>query len=1027
MKKRIFFIVAVFLSLISAKGQTLPTFSSSDGETWYYIQFRNGNAVLQDMGNGAQLLTKEAIRSDAQLWKVVGSKESNRIVNKSGRSLFYDTSKSRFVTSSSSSSTLNLVATTNGSFKPAWEIHLTGDNSKAMNQFGGAGIGKELGIWDANDPNNPLLFIPISEIEIKDVAPAKLDEYRYLPFTRFRPDNLSTLWYTKPVTAETVANPWMEYALPIGNGQFGGMIYGGIHQEMVQFNEKTVWTGSATQRGAYQSFGNFYIEDLSNLFSTTDNAKSCKKYVRYLDLSNATAVTSWQSPDNKVTYKREYIASNPDNCIVIRLSASELGKINNKFYIYNAVGRNPMYTTDGEGGFASKLTTVNYNARFKVIPTGGTMTADESGITVKGADEVLIVFAGATNFDPITPSYTSGDATSLASLIDQRLQNAAAKSWNDLYTAHVNDYLSLFNRVELTIGEIANNFSTPELVDRYNSASSNVTGKEPASLMLEKLYFDYARYLLISSSRGVDTPANLQGIWNSVSNPPWESDIHSNINVQMNYWPAEATNLSELHDKFLNYIYDMAIVQPQWKQYAKKSGQTTGWTCFTQNNIFGHSNFAENYVIANAWYCMHLWQHYRYTLDLDYLKNKAFPAMKSCADFWQERLVLAKDGTYECPNEWSPENGPARENATAHAQQLTWDLFNSTLKAIEVLGADAGVTAQYVTDLKNKFSKLDDGLETEKKNGKDILREWKYSLYTVGENKHRHMSHLICLFPGSQVAPGSPYFAPAINSLMDRGDASTGWSMGWKINLWARALNGNHAHQILHNALRHAKSYGTDQSSGGIYYNLFDSHAPFQIDGNFGACSGVAEMLLQSHTDTIHVLPALPAVWETGSIKGLRAIGNFQVDEYWEKGKATKIVITSDGGKACAVRYPNINNALVVSSNGTKIEPTIVREDCISFPTTKKETYSIFMSGELPSSINGVISKDEITITANGRNITVNGGDVKSVKITNMEGKELMSTKHRTFSIPSTFGHLFIVLAIKENGSFVSQRVMLNN
>lgn len=278
-----------------------------------------------------------------------------------------------------------------------------------------------------------------------------------------------------------------------------------------------------------------------------------------------------------------------------------------------------------------------------------------------------------------------------------------------------------------------------------------------------------------------------------------------------------------------------------------------------------------------------------------------------------------KDGTWVAPNEWSPEHGPGREDAVAHAQQLIYQLFSTTLEAAQILGAEAGVSAEWIAELTHKLAKLDKGLHTEQHEGQTLLREWKYSPVTAGEKGHRHMSHLMALYPFNQVTPQSEYFAPIINSLNHRTDASTGWSMGWKINLWARALDGDRAHKILYTALKHSESYGVNQHKGGIYYNLFDSHAPFQIDGNFGATAGVAEMLLQSQHARLSLLPALPTAWGAGSVSGLRAVGGYVVDMDWSEGRLIKASITAQHRGICTVELADAKGYELRTDKGKRV------------------------------------------------------------------------------------------------------------
>ncbi len=418
----------------------------------------------------------------------------------------------------------------------------------------------------------------------------------------------------------------------------------------------------------------------------------------------------------------------------------------------------------------------------------------------------------------------------------------------------------------------------------------------------------------------------------------------------------------------------MAVNHSEWQKWAQLQGQDRGWTCFTENNIFGGvSAFKNNYVIANAWYATHLWQHYRYTLDYAFLK-KVFPAMLSASQFWMDRVELASDGTYEAPNEWSPEHGPDSQDGVAHAQQLIYDLFNNTLEAITILGDDANISSDDFSKLIDRFQKLDKGLATETytgswgtsaiSSGTTILREWKYSTYTAGENGHRHMSHLMCLYPFSQVHPGTDLFNAAVNSLKLRGDGATGWSMGWKINLWARALDGDHAHTILNNALAHSNG------GAGVFYNLFDSHAPFQIDGNFGACAGIAEMLMQSNSGTIRILPALPSAWASGHITGMKAVGDVTVDIAWENGKATCVKLTNNGGQMVRVLYKNLKDAKLYI-NDIPSTMSVGSDNTVSLSGAKGTTYVFDFDGSyIPT---GITTATEVNSSAGGKTYNVSG------------------------------------------------------
>ena len=906
----------------------MPTFCTDDAtDAQYYIISFKRTGKCMSVGSDGCIRLLDASGLSTQQWKLVGSSDNFQMVNKDGQYIIVSSQSVSTTEGGPNPTPLRASSTAQpGGFSLAQSSNTTNGvgfeikaNQKTgyqyVNMWGSPSTQNTLGFWESGDQNNVVGFS-------KPNAMGGATEYKTVGITGYVPVHPLTLWYDEPATtAQLYAggqgySNWMEYSLPIGDGQFGASLFGGAYKDEIQFNEKTLWSGTAAQSpkggsgyGKYENFGSVFAEDLSGCCGTT-TATAATGYLRQLDLTTATGLTQFTDPAG-VTYTREYIASNPAHVVAAHYTATDGGKLSLRFTLVpgSVLDAETSYT-EGTATFGGKLDLVSYRAVMKVVPVGGKLSTTDEGIEVEGADEVLVVLAGGTDYDISSPTYIAG-TSSLASDIEARAAAAAEKGWQALYDEHLTDYQNYFGRLDFQLDGTSNTMTTNKLIDTYNG------GKGDNALMLEQLYFAYGRYLEIASSRGVDLPSNLQGIWSNMAQPAWNADIHSNINVQMNYWPAEPTNLSDMHLPFLNYIWNMAENHSEWQRWAKQEGQDRGWTCFTENNIFGGvSSFKTNYVIANAWYATHLWQHYRYTLDRDYLK-RVFPAMMSASQFWMDRLKLASDGTYEAPQEWSPEHGPDAEDGVAHAQQLVYDLFDNTLKAIDVLGDDANVSADDLADLKNKFAKLDNGLHTETYSGNwgtdriasgtTILREWKYSPYTATTEgrDHRHMSHLMCLYPFSQVEPGSELFDAAVNSLRLRGDGATGWSMGWKINLWARALDGNHARTILNNALRHSNG------DAGVFYNLFDSHAPFQIDGNFGACAGMAEMLMQSNSGTIRILPALPSAWSAGHIHGMKAVGDFTVSIDWKDGKATRLTIVNNQGETAPVICEGIGKAKV--------------------------------------------------------------------------------------------------------------------
>lgn len=751
------------------------------------------------------------------------------------------------------------------------------------------------------------------------------------------------LWYTRPARDYGVSNPWMEYALPIGNGHLGACLYGGVNSDEIQFNEKTLWTGTLDDLGAYgqyKNFGSLFVENLS--------PHQTSRYNRFLDLDTGEGGVDYEADVSR--YSRRYLASWPDDVIVARYKVEGEELLNVSITLCPGEDINATevsYSAEGEGHFSGQLPMVAYAACFKVVAKGNkaVVGADEKGVTVKGAKEILVFLSAATDYDAQSPDFSSHEDVTLYMV--QHVKKASKSTWNQIRSRHQKDYQTLFGRVNLQLGSARSDVPTDELIRHYNDSMQGTTAERR---YLEQLYFAYGRYLLMSSSRGVSVPSNLQGIWNDRSHAPWGADIHSNINVQMNYWPAEVTNLSETHLCFLDYIINMAN-RPNWQRVAHDFAHVRhGWTCLTENNIFGGmSTWASNYFVANAWYCSHLWQHYRYTLDKDFLQ-RAFPTMWNCAQFWMERMVKDVDGKYVAPDEFSPEQyDHMSEHGTAHAQQLIYALFCAVQQGIRILGEErCGLAKEEIRSLSNYVTHTDNGLHTEIYladttvhegwtnprhgvwRGDTILREWKYASYEVSRDpNHRHLSHLVALYPLGDIYPNSPYFRPAVRSLQLRGDEATGWSMGWKVNLWARAHDGDHAHRILRNALHHSESYDVDEHKGGIYYNLFDSHAPFQIDGNLGVCAGMAEMLLQSHTDTLQLLPALPSAWPDGGVTGLRAVGALEVDEVWQNRELLHATIHSKRGGKCVVRYPGLVAYKAVDSRGRSVKAKALDESTV--------------------------------------------------------------------------------------------------
>ena len=1019
---------------LSAMAQSeLPTFTAQDkldAATYYHIRFKNGGVELVDKGTNAKVSTAYGRKNDAQLFAFIGTKDNFVLRSKNGNYLAYLNNRMTSVKEVAKAEALSILNSPNFG-KGYYVIARKSDSGNSFNPYGGTGVGKDIGFWQNNDVNNSLYF-PLPDDVSTPTYSAYRDEftqkeYAFTANNSFNPERPLTLWYVKP--AMGVANPWMEYSLPLGNGHLGASLFGGIQVDQIQLNEKTIWTGTPTaigNHGGYHNLGGIFVHDLSENFNNKD--KRAFNYSRFLDIERGIGGVDY-SDKTGTKYERRYFSSAPDDVVAAHYKATGDDKLHLRFALVageDINASNPKYDNNGEAFFAGKLPTVYYNARMKVVPTGGTMTVTKEGVEVKEATEVKVIFSAASTFDGSVPSRSIGDANTVAAKVQDIVTKAAAKSWAALESAHVADFESYMGRVKLNLDNASTKRNTQSLITSYNASPSNKDSRE--GLFLEQLYFNYGRYLMISSSRGnINVPSNLQGIWNDKAEAPWNSDIHTNINVQMNYWPAETTNLSDCHLPFLNYILDNYKGEG-WQKAARwgDDGQKVGWTVFTESNIFGGmSTWGNNYKEVNAWYCTHLWDHYRFTRDEAFLR-KAFPAIWQSAQFWMERMIqdkVKKDGTFVAPNEYSPEqNDHPREDGTAHAQQLITANLQIAQDAINILGAESlGLSAADVAQLKKYVEKTDKGLHIEEykgdwgdwasnlkiNKGTKLLKEWKYASYNVSKDKgHRHMSHLMCLYPLNQVERGDDYFQPAVNALTLRGDAATGWSMGWKVNLWARAKDGDHARRILNNALRHSTAYITDQYQGGIYYNLYDSHAPFQIDGNFGVCAGMAEMLLQSQNEVIEVLPALPRAWKNGSVTGLKAVGNFTVDVAWKNLLPSEVKIVSHLGLPLRVKVSGNTQKpgeeidpykfdltlvkVLVNGRGAKVIPVETKDK-------KHPTFEIkaLVNGELKDVPAGATVTIDFSAPAVPTGIgLVKKQDAKKKQVFSLDGRAASSNSH---------------------------------
>ncbi|MCQ2463501.1 MAG: glycoside hydrolase family 95 protein [Clostridia bacterium] len=792
---------------------------------------------------------------------------------------------------------------------------------------------------------------------------------------------------------------WERQAVPLGNGKIGVKVFGGFNCELIQFNEKTLWSGGpgtakelhgivnadggkafrevqkllaegknteAEEKmhslegtldglGAYQAFGSLYMNFSSDA--------ACDDYVRDLDFDTASAMVSYKAVSG--AQNRHYFVSYPDNCFVGRIVPTDESKLNCDMYVVSEQNGKIVSsgdtitlkgTVNGNNGVGAPASDMKNNMRYagviKAVVTGGSVKAAESGhLIIADADEIMVLMSLATDYKNEYPTYRSWvDPLVLAS---NAVEKAAEKTFRELYHTHLNDYQPLYNRVKLDIGQKEAQFPADYMLKKYKRSSK-------FGLELEALLFQYGRYLLLSSSREGSLPANLQGVWNALNDPPWCCDYHLNVNLQMNYWPALVTSLAETAEPLIDYVN--SLLKPGRYVANKTLGigknkpdgepdveQPTGWVVHTMCNAMGHvgpgSSWRWGWAPANgAWLMQNLYDCYAFSMDTELLHDKIYPAMQECALLWTQILVEdKKSGRLVSSPTFSPEQGPVTAGNT-YEQTIVYGLYTDLIKASEALIKDGKGDVVDLSVIKAVKAQAE-RLEPLNVSSENRIKEWyeedsftkKFKKKNQIEKHHRHLSHLLGVYPYSMVEKKKKgIYEAAKNSMYDRGVKSTGWAMAMRLLCWARLRESGMCGAMISNII-----------GKNIYDNLFGFHPPFQIDGNFGFTAGVAEMLVQSTDKYILLAPAIAPTWKKGSCTGLRARGNFEVDVEWDDFKFSAAAITSGSGGACTV-YGDGRELVIIDEEKNELE-TQEDDGYYTFITQKGKKYFVALKDNMQS------------------------------------------------------------------------------